>query len=176
MSCTYRCMTKMSHVFSPVRILLQALYEHDIFVTHLRMPDIFVMHLCLHIKLSCICTCMIVTRLSFAGQCCQKSRQNLAKTHVRGAGCIGPHLSLPTRWLLNVPEMNGQAGNTESKPSASWKTATIPLLTPLSARWLESKCTLKSLRTNFDTFKEEARKSHCCFKTHAVYFLSWKPT
>ena len=27
-----------------------------------------------------------------------------------------------------------------------------------------------------DTCKEKARSSRCCFKTHAVYFLSWKPT
>ena len=47
-----RCMTKMSRL------------EPNVILMGLKACDIFVMHLCEHDKMSCICTCMTVTRLS----------------------------------------------------------------------------------------------------------------
>ena len=69
----YRCMTRMSRFFNPMRIALgftrvrffvMPLYVAYIFVTLLSVHDSFVTHQCVHDKMACTSTRMTVTRLS----------------------------------------------------------------------------------------------------------------
>ena len=66
--CTHRCMAKMSCMLRCVTKMSYILGRRMRKMSHVSRPiqtcDIFVMHLYVHDHISCICTCVAVTRLS----------------------------------------------------------------------------------------------------------------